>query len=167
MTRDPRLVTDIDLEPTPASDEWRVLALLESRFRQRVPVYDVDHAGRLQYSARLHSLRHIHGYVILNGEDGRTPEGRKKTWFVLIGRLTRIQLASLEDLCRAGTRYSNAIAQVFPEATAYMKPQDREKRKLVRDYPTVPQIATVAPASVPSLFSSQELERTAKWEDAG
>src|ERR1700680_4740056 len=57
VKRDPRLVTDIDSEPSPASDDGRLLALLESRLHSRVPVYEVEGAARLQYAARVHSVR--------------------------------------------------------------------------------------------------------------
>ena len=159
------LVTDIDLEPT-ASDEGRVLALLGSRFGQQVPVYELAPVARLQYSARCHSLRHVYGYFLVNGEDGRSAERRKRTWFCLIGRLTRSQHVELEHLCREKKTHA-AIVQVFPEAATYLKPQNRDKQKLIRDYPSQPRIDKFEPASTGGLFSSQELERTAKWEDQG
>jgi hypothetical protein len=117
-----------------------VLALLESKFGQRVPVYEVERAGHLQYAARAYSLRHVYGYVIVNGENGRTSEGRKRTWFALIGRLTRFQLATLQDLCRGKRmRYNFAIVQIFPDSARYLAPPTGDKPKLIRDYPTVPQ----------------------------
>jgi hypothetical protein len=148
VTRDPRLVTDIDLEPSAAADEGRLLTLLEPRMCEHVPVYEVERAARLQYAARVYSLRHVFGFVILNGEDGRTSEGRKRTWFSLIGRLTLAQLATLEDLCRKKRmRYNAAIVQVFPRAAAFIAPRDREKQDLIREYPTLPQPET-SPSAV-------------------
>jgi hypothetical protein len=139
VSRDRRLGTDIHSEPSPSSDEGRVLALLESRLGQFVPVYEVEGAGRLQYAARAHTLRHVYGYVIVNRQDGQTDEGRKRTSFALIGRLTRSQLVRLEDLCRERRmRYDAAIVQVFPEASASLTRRDREKTGLVRSYPTLP-----------------------------
>jgi hypothetical protein len=139
VSRNLRLITDIRSEPSPWSDEGRVLALLESRLGQFVPVYEVEGAGRLQYAARAHTLRHVYGYVIVNRQDGKTGEGRKRTSFALIGRLTRSQLAMLEDLCRKRRmRYDAAIVQVFPEAVTSLTRRDREKTGLVRNYPTLP-----------------------------
>jgi hypothetical protein len=152
MTRNPHVLTDIHSEPSPPSDEGRLLALLESKFEQRVPVYDVEGAGRLQYAARVYSLRHVHGYVIVNGENGRTSEGRKRTWFALIGRLTRSELTTLKDLCRQKRmRYDAAIVQVFPQSASYLIRRDSEKPKLVRNYPTLPHLEKLSPtAATPS-----------------
>jgi hypothetical protein len=150
--RDPRLVTDIDLEPSPASDDGRLLAFLEPRMCQRVPGCELAQAGKLQYNARCHSLRHVYGYVLINGEDGRTVEGRKKTWFALIGRLTLSQIAALEDLCRGKRmRYDTAIVQVFRQAGAYLPPRSgREKPTLIRNYPTMPHAESTPPSATPS-----------------
>jgi len=156
VNRDPRLISDIDVEPAPMSDEGRVLALLESRVGERVPVYELAGCGGLQYGARCHALRHEYGYVILNGEHGRTPEGRKKTWFSLLGRLTRSQLAALEDLCRRERiRYNAAIKQVFPGAAAYLSPSNVEKRKLIRNYPSRQMETSPAQASLPLIVPAQ------------
>src|SRR5581483_8513253 len=99
---------------------------------------------------------HEYGYVILNGEHGRTPEGRKKTWFSLLGRLTRSQLAALEDLCRRERiRYNAAIKQVFPGAAAYLSPSNVEKRKLIRNYPSRQMETSPAQASLPLIVPAQ------------
>ena len=148
MNRDPRLITDVDVEPSSTSDEGRLLALLESSFGHGVPVYEVRGSGHLQYGSRAYALRHVYGYVIVNGEDGRTSEGRKKTWFALIGRLTRAQLATLEDLCREKRmRYDAAIVQVFPQVATYLPRRDRGKTKLIRNYPTLPQTGPLPAAA--------------------
>jgi hypothetical protein len=153
VSRDHRLVTDIHSEPSPSSDEGRVLALLESRLGQFVPVYEVEGAGRLQYAARAHTLRHVYGYVIVNRQDGQTGEGRKRTSFALIGRLTRSQLATLEDLCRERRmRYDAAIVRVFPEAAACLTRRDTEKTGLVRNYPTLPRHEEALPSAVTPAF---------------
>lgn len=143
MNRDPQVVSDIALEPSTTSDESRVLALLESRLGERVPVYEVEAAGRLQYAARVHSLRHIYGYAIVNGQSGKTSEGRKKTWFAPIGRLTLCQRANLENLCRRKRmRYSRALVEVFPEAGTYLTRDDRDKTGPMRNYPALPVLST-------------------------
>jgi hypothetical protein len=145
VNRDPQVVSDITLEPSATSDESRVLALLESRLGERVPVYEVEAAGRLQYAARVHSLRHIYGYAIVNGQSGKTSEGRKKTWFALIGRLTLCQRATLENLCRRKRRYSRALVEVFPEAGTYLSRGDRDKTCPMRNYPA-PQVLSTPPS---------------------
>ena len=134
---DPRLITDIDSEPSPGSDDGRLLAFLEHRLCQRVPGCELARDGKLQYNARCHSFRHCYGYVLINGEDGYTLEGRKKTWFALIGRLTSSQLSTLQDLChRKRMRYDAAIAHVFPEAEGYLARRNTVKPKVIRHYPS-------------------------------
>ena len=62
--------------------EARVLALLQSRIGEWIPAEEVAQAGGLQYSARLHALRHERGYEIESRVE-RVHGVTRRSWFRL------------------------------------------------------------------------------------